>query len=170
MGHLIGPGDAIDSSNPLDVSQALKLIDVTLVSDVAILATGDVITDTATIAGAVREAGGTGQLRSIIVIDEDDQGQAFDIVFFGATQSLGAKNGVPNITDAAARDILGHIAVLTTDFSDLGGVRIATKIVADTLVLKAATGAKDLFCSLICRSGTPTYTASGLKLRLGFQV
>jgi hypothetical protein len=166
MGHQIGPGDTIDSNDPLDVSPALKLLDVTLVSDTLILASGDVITDTAAIVGAVRAAAGLSLLRSVALIDEDDQGQAIDLVFFGANRSLGTKNAAPTISDANARDYLGHVAILTTDYTDLGGVRVAQKTLADGLVLKAASG-KDVYVSAICRSGTPTYTASGLKLRIG---
>lgn len=145
----------------------MEVFEVTLTLDTAIYASGDVLSDTATIANAVVAAGGRARLRSIVVVDEDDQGIAFDIVFFGASQSLGAKNAVPNISDAATRDAQGHVSIAAGDYIDLGGARVATKAGLD-IVLEAASGSTDLFLATITR-GAPTHTANGLKLRLGLE-
>jgi hypothetical protein len=166
--HLISPGDTASAASPLNVAQAGTLVDVALTVDTSIYASGDVLSDTATITNAVAENGGRARVVSVTVIDEDDQGQAFDIIFFTATQSLGTKNAAPSISDAAARDAAGMAQILTTDYSDLGGVRVATKGGLDIL-LKAAAASRDLFLGTIVRSGTPTYTAAGLRLRIGLQ-
>jgi hypothetical protein len=141
------------------------LFDVTLSLDTVAYADGDVLAATQTLTNAVRVNGGRAVLQSIMVIDEDDQGQAFDIVFFSATQSLGTENAAVSITDAGARDILGLVPVASADFKDLGGVKIAT-LPNVGLFLEAASGSRDLFIGAISR-GTGTYTASGLRLRLG---
>lgn len=161
------PGSpCVSAATPLPVYGVSTgtVLDVTLTLDTLVYASGDVLSDTATLTNAVRANGGRATLRSIVVIDEDDQGIAFDIVFFSATQSLGTKNVAPAITDAAARDALGHISIVAGDYIDLGGVRIAT-LKNIQLKLQAATASRDLFLGTITR-GAPTYTASGLRLRL----
>jgi hypothetical protein len=140
--------------------------DVTLTLDTSIYASGDVMSDTAEVSGAMRITNGTAILQSIVVIDEDDQGIAFDLVFMSANQSLGTKNAAANISDANARDILGCVSIASGDYVDLGGVRIATKNNVG-LAVKAATDTDDIFVGTITR-GTPTYTANGVRLRLGF--
>lgn len=141
------------------------LIDVTLSLDTLIYAAGDVLADTQALANAVRVNGGRAILQSLTVVDEDDQGQPLDLVFFGATQSLGIENAAVSITDLAARDILGIVPVVAADFIDLGGVRTAT-LRNVGLLLEAAAASRDLFVGAISR-GTGTYTLNGLRLRLG---
>lgn len=144
----------------------LKFVDVTLTLDTSAYADGDVLADTQVVAGALRYTDAFAELRSILVLDEDDQGVALDLIFFDANVSLGTENGAPAITDANARSILGLVSVAAADFKDLGGSRIASlKNVG--LVLKAASGTRNVYVAAITRGGTPTYTASGLKLRLG---
>lgn len=139
--------------------------EVTLTLDTAVYLAGDVLSDTAKIVGAMLMNGGRARLVSVVVVDEDDQGAAFDLFFFSKTQSLGAKNAAPDITDAAARDLLGTVSIVAGDYVDLGGVRVATKSGLD-LLLEAVPGSLDVFLGTITR-GAPTYTASGLRLRLG---
>ena len=143
-----------------------KIVSVPLTLDTSIYQSGDVMSDTAEVTAAMRVTNGTGILQSIVVFDEDDQGTAFDLVFMSANRSLGTKNSAPDITDANARDILGIVSIASGDFIDLGGVRVATKANIG-LPVKAATDTDDVFVGTITR-GTPTYTASGVRLRLGF--
>ena len=150
------------------VGRPLDIIDVTLTLDTSIYADGDVLSDTATLTNAMRVAAGGGTLRSIVLIDEDDQGTALDVVFFKATQSLGTKNSAPNISDSAARDCLGSVNIATTDYIDLGGVRVATKRDLN-LALESASGSRDIFIGTITRGGTPTYTANGLRVKIGIE-
>lgn len=142
------------------------VIDITLSLDTSAYDAGDVLADTQTITNAVRVTGGRAILQSVTVIDEDDQGVALDLYFMSTSRSLGTENSAPNISDANARDILGFVAVASGDYKDLGGVRIAT-VRNIGLLLEAAGGSRDLYVGATT-GGTPTYTASGLKLRLGF--
>lgn len=176
-------GTPVDGSNPLpitvaggsiaageahlgEVATGGDVIQITPVLDTNAYADGDVMGSTTTVTNAVRVAGGVSMLVSVSVLDEDDQGTALDIVFFKNTQSLGTDNAAPSISDANARDYLGHVSVLATDFIDVGGSRLATPPI-DPLLLKAASASRNLFVGLISR-GAPTHTASGLKINLGF--
>lgn len=141
-------------------------IDITLTTDTAIYASGDVLADTQPIANAMRLNNGTGILQSVHLLDEDDQGLALDLIFLSANNTLGTENATVTITDVLARDILGSISFATVDYIDLGGCRIATKT-GIGLVVKPETGTRVVYVAAITR-GAPTYSATGLKLRLGF--
>lgn len=144
------------------------VLDLTPVLDTSIYADGDVLFDTIALASAFDYAAGVRTLQSIHILDEDDQGVALDLVFLDTLVTLGTINGAPSITDANARKILGWVHFATTDYIDLGGARIAIKT-GIGLMLKAAAASTSLFVAGITRGGTPTYTASGLKLKLGFR-
>lgn len=155
----------VSRDDPLPVTTASRIVDVTLSLDTsAAYASGDVLADTQVVSNAMRIINGNGLLNSIVVIDEDDQNQALDLVFMSANVSLGTENSAPSITDANARNILGIVRVNASDFVDLGGVDVAT-ITGLTLGLQAASGTPDLYVAAITR-GTPTHTAAGLRLRL----
>ena len=141
------------------------LVDVTLSLDTAAYADGDVLADTQAVTAMFRVADGTATIDSIHVLDEDDQGQALDLIFLGASNALGTENSAPTITDANARDIQGRVRIGAADYYDLGGCRIAT-ISGIGLKLKAASGATTGYIGAISR-GTGTYTASGIRLKLG---
>lgn len=142
----------------------------TLVADTNIYASGDVLSDTALITNVFRVTGGKGILTSLVLNDEDDQGIALDVVFLDANVSLGTFNVAPAITDANARNILGIVSVLATDWIDLGGVRVATVPLGRLgIQLSAVTASKSLGIATITRGGTPTYTASGITGRIGVE-
>lgn len=158
--------ESIGDGIPLDVKEQVDLLDVTLSTDTAIYADGDLLADTQSIANAFLKAGGTLVLNSVLVYDEDDQGVAMDLVFLSAANTLGTENAAPSITDALARDIVGKLSIATGDYTDLGGVRVAQKTDLN-MILKAAGTSRILYVAAITRGGTPTYTASGIRLKLG---
>jgi hypothetical protein len=142
------------------------MIDVTLSLDTSAYASGDILADTQSIANAVRVNAGRALLQSVTIIDEDDQGVALTLYFLSANNSLGSENAAPSITDANARDILGWVDFGTADYKDLGGSKIACKT-GIGLLLEAASASTTLYVAAVNGTGTPTYTASGLKLKLG---
>lgn len=156
----------VGTSSPLPVAQNINYIEVTLTTDTSAYASGDVIADTQVVTGALDLVDGVGKLESLVVIDEDDQGVAFDVYFFSANAPLGTENSAPNISDANGRTCLGYVAVATGDYKDLGGVRVA-QVKGIGLPVKAASGTKDIYVGVVNGAGTPTFTATGLKLRLG---
>lgn len=141
------------------------ILEVTLTLDTNAYASGDVLADTQEITNGVTARRGLGMLQSLVLVDEDDQKQDIDVLFFSALASLGTENSTPSITDANAREYLGKVEVAAADYDDLGGVAVVS-VSNIGLILRAAAGTS-LYVGAICRSGTPTYTASGLKLRLG---
>lgn len=145
----------------------IRIVDVTLSLDTSPYASGDVLADTQELAAIVEKpGGGSTALHSITVIDKDDQGQGFDLVFLKANVPLGAENGVPTITDLNAENVLGIVSIAGSDFVDLGGCRVAT-VKAVGLVLEVADGATSAWVAAISR-GTGTYSAAGIVLRFGF--
>lgn len=154
------------SGSPLVAKGQEDVIDATLVLDTSAYADGDVLSVVAELTGFFAAASGSRLLESLVVIDEDDQGVGFDLLFLNATATLGTINTAPSISDADARKIIGRVNVLASDYIDLGGVRVAV-LSSINQVLKAASGATSVWIATITRSGAPTYTASGIRLKIG---
>jgi hypothetical protein len=163
-----GSASDVSAANPLPVRGPIQYIDVTLSLDTSAYASGDVLADTQAVAGAVHLADAVGILQSVVVVDQDDQKAAFDIYILSANVSMGTENAAPSISDANALEICGPpIAIAIADYKDLGGVSVAGK---DNIgkVVKPASGTTTVYLAVVNGTGTPTYTASGVKLRLGF--
>lgn len=143
----------------------VSVLDVTPTLDTSAYDSGDVLFDTTAMTAVFRINGAAMTVDSLTVLDEDDQGIAFDLYFLDTNTSLGTFNTAPNISDANARKILGWVPVASGDYKDLGGAKVAT-VRNIGLKLKADSGADDLYIAAVT-GGTPTHTASGLKLKLG---
>lgn len=141
----------------------LTLIEVTPTLDTNAYASGDVLFDTTAVASVFQPNKATGTLWSVVINDKDDQGVALDLVFLRSNVSLGTANAAPSISDANATEVLGIVSVATGDWIDLGGCRVAT-VKGINLPLKSTT--TGLWVAAITR-GSPTYTASGLVIKLG---
>ncbi len=138
--------------------------DLTLSLDTSAYADGDVLADTQELASAIRLAGGSAVIQSMVVIDKDDQGQAMDVWVLDSNATLGTENSAVSISDANAAKILGKIAVGSGDYHDMGGVRVAS-LANLSLVVEVSSGTS-LYVGVVSR-GTGTYTASGVVLRFG---
>jgi hypothetical protein len=137
------------------------------VLDTSIYASGDTLFDSTAVANAVRTAGGTAILRSLTLIDKDDNTAAgIDLFFLGANVAFGTLNAAPNISDANGLNILGFVSIASGDFIDVGGSKVATKTGLN-MILKAASGTT-IYVAAITR-GTPTQTASGIQVLLGLE-
>lgn len=153
-------------SREVFVASADEWLEVTLSLDTSAYASGDVLADTQVVTDAMLVNGGRGLLYSVSLVDEDDQGVAFTLLFFRTNVSLGTENAGPSISDANAREYLGRVEVATTDWKDLGGVRVASPTVAPFMVRSGASS-KDLYVAALNGSGSPTFSASGVKLKIG---
>lgn len=135
-------------------------------------AAGDVLWDTVAIPLATRANDAKSFLIGFEINDEDDQAAAqVELYFFSANVSLGTFNAAPSISDANARNLLGKVIVNSTDFIDLGGVKVANKCLSDIglpLLVSPASGTQSVYVAAITR-GTPTQTAAGIKLRFFFK-
>tara|TARA_R110002020_G_scaffold350620_1_gene564006 strand:- start:977 stop:1483 length:507 start_codon:yes stop_codon:yes gene_type:complete len=154
---------AAEKLNKMDVD----LIDVTLTTDAEAHANNDVIAQSIEIANAVSVLGGSAIIQSIMLLDEDDEAPAVDLVFQTDNTALASDEGeVVNISDANARDILGFVNV--SNYTDLVGCQVATKTNIG-LVVKAASTTRSIWVHCINRSGgtyTPAATTD-LKMRIG---
>lgn len=157
----------VDEAGRLLVSSGGVVVTVTPTLDTAIYAAADCLFDTTAIASASFQAGGHCRLESILVLDEDDQGVAMDLIFLDAATSVGTANAAFAASDTLARAIVGRVNIATGDYVDLGGFRIAQKS-ALGMLMKQGAGLSSLYVAGITQGGTPTYTASGLKFKFGF--
>ena len=140
--------------------------EVTLSLAAATYTQHDVLAATQIIAACMRKDGGTAVIHSLIVLDQDDQGMALDIVFLRTNASIGAEESTVAPTDAAADEILGIVEILAGDDVDLTNSQLVTKTSVG-IVVDAAAGADDLYIAAITRD-TPTHTAAGITVKVGF--
>lgn len=144
------------------------VLDVTLSLDTSQYADNDVLAATQEIPWAFLRNGGRAVLDTIVLLDEDDNAQEIDLVFLSANNAIGTENMAVSITDAHARDIIGFVNIATTDYCDLINSQVAVKRDVN-LHMQAGSSTASLFIAAILRSGTPTYTASGIKLKLALR-
>ena len=152
-----GMGNAVTS--PADV------FDVTLSLDTAAYADGDVMADFQEVANFFPVVGGRALIQSVTVLDKDDRGLPFDILTSRVANSLGTENQPPSISDTNAENVQLLTRVLTDDYVDLGGCRVATRA-GSGLIAEAAPDSRSLWIGTILR-GAGTYTAAGVRLRIG---
>ncbi len=148
------------------IAEWIEVHDLTLSLDTSAYADGDVLADRQVLSEVVAVNGGAGMIQSVHILDEDDQGVAMDIVFLDSDVTIGTENAAVSVSDANATKIVGIVEVATGDYVDLVGSQLAYK---DDLNIpfKCTAGANDLYVAAITRGGTPTYTASGIKLKIG---
>jgi hypothetical protein len=141
------------------------VLDLTLSLDTNAYATGDVLAAPQELTNFFRMVGGRARIQSIVLLDEDAQAQAVDIILMNATGSLGAENAAFGPTDAVARTIIATISIVAADYISAGNSHIASGEV--NVLLEAATDSSSLFVGAVVRSGAPTYTAAGIRLKFG---
>ncbi len=149
-----------------EVGGFTRVFNVTLTLDTVAYAAGDLIAETQLCDAFFRKVDGTGIIQSLTVVDQDDTKAGIDVYFLSANVSMGTENAAPSITDANAVNILGYVSVAAADYKDLGGVSVAN-IKNIGLPAKAVSGTDDLYVAVVSNASTPTYTASGVVLRIG---
>lgn len=149
------------------VYSPVTYVDVTLTSLAGAVDANDVAADTQVVTDALPFYGQPGILQSLTWLDGDDQTAAACKVFIlSSNVSLGTEGAAISISDANAASILGVVDIAADDWHDLIGSKIAN-INNIGMIVKPAANSRDLYVATVC-AGTPTYTASGQKLRLGF--
>jgi hypothetical protein len=147
-----------------------RMREVTLSLNTSAYANADLLADTQSIDAAFFAIDGTGLIRSLVVIDEDDQTlYTFSVWFLDGTGTLGTENSAPSATDAVCRTILGKVDFATTDGLDLGDSKVYSKT-GLSIPVKAITGTDDLGIAAIVTTGTPTHSASGIRVRIGIEL
>ena len=163
----VGGMPVVVMTDPVPTSGFLERFDVALTLDTNIYAANDLLADTQPVASVFLN-GNPAVLYDVRVMDEDDQGQAMDILFLRSNTTLGAENAAYAPTDAMGREILKKVVILVGDFVDEGLFRTAYKSLMDGIgcVLQPTAGTT-LYIAAVCRSGTPTYTAAGVRIQFG---
>lgn len=157
---------AFSDSSGNDALGKTTVVAVTLSLDTSAYAAGDLLADTQALANAVRINDYGGVLQSLTVVDKDDQGVSLDVYILDVNVSLGTENAAPSITDPNAVNIIAIIPVVSTDYRDLGGVRVASYSGLGLPIVPAA-GTRDCYVAVVNGTGTPTFTASGVVLNFG---
>lgn len=157
----------ISGGTPANVETAIQYIDVTLSLHTNAGEALDLLADAQIVAACTRANDVEALLQSVVVIDEDDNKAAIRLIFLSASTSLGTEGAAIAMTDAMLREVLGVVDIATGDYFDFGGGSIVSKNNVG-IVCKPATGTDDIYVAAQLTTGTPTYTASGIRLRLGF--
>jgi hypothetical protein len=153
----------------------LRDVDVTFSVDTAIYASGDLLADSQIVAGAVRANDAKGMLVAFKLVDEDFQTAFdFDLLLFRVSTSLGAENAAISVTDAISRDQLGTVSVLSATNIPVAQALNRTYQIGPNhrdmpVPITPVVGTSDIYAALVLRSGTPTFTASGIRARFTFK-
>lgn len=146
----------------------MQVIDVTPVLDTSQYADNDVMFVPIVVTGFVTTAAPAGRARklvSVVAVDQADQAVDFDLIFTEGSVTLGTINGAVNLSDADALKVVGGVSLLAADYIDTVNNQVAVKQGLNLIMQPSA----DLYVSGVIRSGTPTYAAASLRLRLGFE-
>lgn len=141
-----------------------RCIEFTFSCDASALADNDIAADFQEVTGFFSKAGETATIHSLTLIDETDQGVELDILCSRTGGTLGSENGAINISDANADEVQRVAAIATADYVDLINSQIATKTNLGVVVGGGAS--TSLWFGLIVRSGTPTFTATSVKVKM----
>lgn len=146
----------------------INVVGATPIMDTSAYASADLLFDPIELVSAFRVPGGNAIIDSVTILDEDDQGVGMTLVFTTAATTFGTLNSAPNISDTNLRNAVGHVAVVAGDYIDVGGAKLAC-VKNIGLPVKAASGATSLYVAGVNAAGAPTFTASGLKFKIGFR-
>ncbi len=149
-----------------EVGGASVVLNLTAALDTTTYADGDTLFQVSALPAAARTSGGRVYLQSVLALDEDDQGIGFDLIFLNTSTTLGTTNDSVGITDTNARNIVGRVSLTGSDFYDLGGSKLAN--LSGLNLMMSTTGTSSLYVGGVSR-GAGTYSAAGLKLKLGFK-
>lgn len=152
----------VSAANPVPVDLTgltADVVDIVLtptISAAAIYAAGDALGGRLDFANAVSEAGGTGIVTKVVIVDDDQELAPIGIVFFNQAFAATADNAPFDPSDADLQNCIGHITIAQTDYANFNDNAVATKRdVGFEFVLAAGTM---LYAQMVVRA-TPTYAA-----------
>ena len=147
-----------------------RFYDVTLSTDTSAYANADLLADTQSVDAVFRANDGTGSIKSLVVVDTNDQTlYTFSLWFLDGTGSLGSENSAPTAADAVCLTVLAKVDFATTDGLDLGDSKVYSKT-GLSIPVKAIQGTNDLGIAAIVTTGTPTHSATGVRVRIGIEL
>lgn len=127
-----------------------------LTTSVTAYSAGDQVGTQFTIAGCARSSGGTGKIKSVLLLSDADIIGAYDVVFSRASMTLASDNAAYAISDADSLNVL-PLVQLTGAF-DIGNNRIAQAINLD--IPYDCSGGTSLYAGLITRAGHTFFAAA----------
>jgi hypothetical protein len=152
---------SLNSAGDLNVSARRGTVRVSVASgglttSVTAYSAGDQVGTQFTIAGCARASGGTGRIRSVMLVDVNDIIGAYDVVFSRASITPASDNAAFAISDADALNTVG-VVQLAGSF-DIGNNRIAQAYGLD--IPYDCSGGTSLYANLIARVGHTFFTAA----------
>lgn len=151
-----------------------EVFNVTPVLSTNAYSDGDLLFPTTEIAGFFKPNSHYAKITGVQILDLDDQGVKMDLVFFDTSVDSGTANDAFAIDDTDALSMLGYVSASADDFLDWGGHRTACIKCTDggdklPGWIKSASGGTSLYVCGITRGGTPTYSASGVRLKISVE-
>lgn len=149
------------------VNDPETVIPLTLTLDTNAYTTGDVFFDVQELANVARKNGAPVILQSIQVEDEDGNAVDFEMLFLDGNNSIGAENAAIALTGGtSSRSVQGIVATADGTWFDMGTVNY--NIIRNIgMEIQPASNSTSLWIGGVIR-GSGTYTASGVRLKLGF--
>lgn len=163
-------GEVLSNNKKLN-QMKVDLINVTLTTIAAAIADNEVVSQSIEIPNAVSVKGGSAIIQSAILLDEDYEGPAIELLFSKANTAIADAlsqpigNGVGDL-DSTFRSMIGSTTV--SNYTDLVDAKMGVKNNIG-LVVQAQSDTTSLYVHAINRSGgayTPLATTN-LKLKLG---
>lgn len=147
----------------------MRTVDFVPVLETSILADNDVFFIPIQVPGCFKN-GEPAKLIYVQVIDTDDQGTDFDLYFFNASATLGTLNSAVTMNDTDAAKAIGYVA-MTAAANGVDNINSwqFTKFLDEGIPMTPVDGGTSVWVGGVVRSGTPTYTATGFKVKLGFE-
>lgn len=143
-------------------ANAIAMLAVTPVLDTGAYTAGDVLFPTISMGNVARANDKGFEIKGISAIDKADQAAAdLELFFFRTNVTFGSANSAPAISDSDAAQLVGYCKLASTDFIDLGDVKVCHKSVSIAGV--PTSGARTLYVAGVT-AGTGTYGASDLVL------
>ena len=138
-------------------------------------AQSEVLFNPTEVANAVAHNGGAALLKSISIVDYDDNAEDDYELYFSqlGTNDLGTLGAAIDITDAelVVNKSLGWVAVpgvADNAIGDMVASRVST-VTDINLVVQAEADSSSIFVGCVCGTAETVSTASGLELILGFE-
>tara|TARA_R100000742_G_C4274950_1_gene95160 strand:- start:1319 stop:1825 length:507 start_codon:yes stop_codon:yes gene_type:complete len=143
------------------------VITVTLVSTTNACATNEVIFQGEELENIVSVKGGACVIQSIGLLDDDDNGEPIDLVFFDSNVELDDSNDGTTIdaADGTIPDSILGVVNLTNYFDGVNWQYGHKENIG--LTLKAASDTKSVWVAGVNRGSSATWTASGLRIKVG---
>jgi hypothetical protein len=158
----------LTKSGALVVASENEVLNFTPVLDTSIYADNDVLFIATEIPNFVRVAGGRSLIKSVHLFDGDDQGVDVTLFLTQNATTPGTINAAISAADTVMDDIQTSIRIVAADYEDLINSQVAS-VGSINKMVEAAAASTSLYCWGAVRSGTPTYTASGMIIRFGVE-